>query len=127
MIWVVMASWYTIQKESNVIGTLLASGYTKKELIRHYMTLPIIVTLMSALIGNILGYTYFRVTMANLYYASYSLTTYQTVWSAGAFIQTTIVPVILMFIINLFILNRQLSLLHVLEHVLFFRIKPIIF
>lgn len=100
----------TIQKESNVIGTLLASGYTKKELIRHYMTLPIIVTLMSALIGNILGYTYFRVTMANLYYASYSLTTYQTVWSAGAFIQTTIVPVILMFIINLFILNRQLSL-----------------
>ena len=34
----------TIQKESNVIGTLLASGYTKKELIRHYMTLPIIVT-----------------------------------------------------------------------------------
>lgn len=50
----------TIQKEANVIGTLLASGYTKKELISHYMTLPIIVTLMSALIGNILGYTYFR-------------------------------------------------------------------
>lgn len=142
----------TIQKEANVIGTLLASGYTKKELISHYMTLPIIVTLMSALIGNILGYTYFRTTMANLYYASYSLTTYQTVWSASAFIQTTVVPVILMFIINLFILNRQLSLsplkflrrdrdinshmsclcphvfllLHVLEHVLFFRIKPII-
>lgn len=100
----------TIQKESNVIGTLLASGYTKKELIIHYMTLPLLVTLCSALIGNVLGYTYFRKTMADLYYASYSLVSYQTIWNFQAFIQTTIVPVLLMFFINLSILHRQLSL-----------------
>lgn len=47
----------TISREANVIGTLRASGYTKNELIRHYMTMPTIVTLVSALIGNILGYT----------------------------------------------------------------------
>ena len=29
----------TIRKEAGVIGTLRASGYTKGELIRHYMTL----------------------------------------------------------------------------------------
>lgn len=35
----------TIRKEAGVIGTLRASGYTKGELIRHYMTLPVIITL----------------------------------------------------------------------------------
>ena len=50
----------TIAKEAGVIGTLRASGYTKNELIRHYMTLPVIVTLVGALIGNILGYTAFK-------------------------------------------------------------------
>ena len=35
----------TISKEATVIGTLRASGYTKRELIRHYMTMPVIVML----------------------------------------------------------------------------------
>ena len=47
----------TIAKEAGVIGTLRASGYTRGELVRHYMTLPVIVTLIGALVGNILGYT----------------------------------------------------------------------
>lgn len=47
----------TISKEAAVIGTLRASGYTKGELLRHYMTLPVLVTLVSAVTGNILGYT----------------------------------------------------------------------
>ena len=45
----------TIAKEANIIGTLLASGYTRNELIRHYMAMPILVTLIGAFIGNILG------------------------------------------------------------------------
>lgn len=47
----------TITKEANVIGTLRASGYTKGELVRHYMAMPIFVTLLGAVIGNLLGYT----------------------------------------------------------------------
>lgn len=31
----------TIRKEAGVIGTLRASGYTRRELILHYMTLPV--------------------------------------------------------------------------------------
>ena len=48
----------TIFKEANVIGTLRASGYTRGELLLHYILLPIIVTLAGALVGNILGYTW---------------------------------------------------------------------
>ena len=99
----------TIQQESSVIGTLLASGYSKRELIVHYMTMPLIVTLISALIGNILGYTVMKDVCADLYYASYSLPTYVTVWNAEAFVKTTFIPVAMMIVITFVILNRKLD------------------
>ena len=58
----------TIAKEATVIGTLRASGYTRGEIIRHYMTLPVLVTFASAVVGNILGYTVFLQVALNIYY-----------------------------------------------------------
>ena len=43
----------TIRRESGVIGTLRASGYTRRELIRHYMALPVLVTLVGANVINL--------------------------------------------------------------------------
>ena len=100
----------TIAKEANVIGTLRASGYTKGELIRHYMSAPLIVLLIASIIGNILGYTIFKEFMAGAYLGSYSLVSYETVWSPEAFIETTIVPLILLAVINFIMLARKLSL-----------------
>ena len=100
----------TIAKEAGVIGTLRASGYTKNELIRHYMTLPVIVTLVGALIGNILGYTAFKDVCAGMYYGSYSLTKYKTIWNAEAFLLTTVVPLIIMLVINFITLMSKLSI-----------------
>lgn len=100
----------TIVKEASVIGTLRASGYTRKELILHYMSMPVLVMLAAALVGNVLGYTVFKEYMAGIYYGSYSLPTYVTVWSADAFIKTTAVPLLLLIMINLVMLWRKLSL-----------------
>jgi len=100
----------TIMKESAVIGTLRASGYTKREIIVHYMTMPVIITIAAAIVGNILGYTAFKEFAVSMYYNSFSLTTYETLWNADAFLKTTIVPVLMMFGINLFILARKMKL-----------------
>lgn len=100
----------TIRKEAGVIGTLRASGYTRRELIFHYMTLPVLVTLIGALIGNILGYTVFKGVCAGMYYGSYSLPTYVTIWNAEAFLLTTVVPVIIMILINYAVLRYRLQL-----------------
>ena len=100
----------TIRRESGVIGTLRASGYTRRELIRHYMALPVLVTLVGALVGNILGYTVFKNVCAGMYYGSYSLPTYVTVWSAEAFLLTTVVPVIIMLVVNYGVLRHKLRL-----------------
>lgn len=96
----------TIRKEAGVIGTLRASGYTRKELIGHYMALPVIVTLIGAVIGNILGYTALKKVCAGMYYGSYSLPTYVTAWNADAFWMTTVVPVLIMLVVNYGIFHR---------------------
>lgn len=100
----------TIFKEANVIGTLRASGYTRGELLSHYILLPIIVTIIGALVGNILGYTVFKNIFVNAYYESYSLTTYTTLWNAEAFLLTTIVPFVIMVVINVLIIGYRLRL-----------------
>ena len=100
----------TIRREAGVIGTLRASGYTRRELIRHYMALPVLVTLVGALVGNILGYTVFKNVCAGMYYGSYSLPSYVTVWSAEAFLLTTVVPVIIMLVMNYGVLRYKLRL-----------------
>ena len=100
----------TIGKEASVIGTLRASGYTRGELVRHYMAMPVLVTLISAAVGNLLGYTFLKNLCADMYYGSYSLPTYVTRWNADAFWMTTAVPVALMIFINWFVLARTLHL-----------------
>ncbi len=105
-----VATGNTIAKEANVIGTLRASGYTKGELIRHYMSAPLIVLLVACVIGNILGYTVFKDFMADAYLGSYSLVSYKTLWTPEAFILTTIVPFVILAIINFIMLARKLSL-----------------
>ncbi|MBR3307585.1 MAG: permease [Lachnospiraceae bacterium] len=108
----------TIDKEASVIGTLRASGYKKSELVVHYMSMPLIVTLAGAVLGNIFGYTFFRDVAVNLYYQSYSMPACGTVWSKTALVKTTLIPLFLMFFVNLIVIvnKLQLSPLRFLRH-----------
>ncbi len=100
----------TISKEATVIGTLRASGYSKGELIKHYMAMPMLVTLVAAVTGNVLGYMILEDFAADMYYNSYCLTTYEVIFNADAFISTTVIPLIIMFLINFVILVRKFKL-----------------
>lgn len=100
----------TIDQEAQVIGTLRAAGYSKSMLIRHYLILPVTVTVVGAVVGNVLAYTVMKDYMAGLYYGSYSLPPYETLWSSYAFVLTTAAPAGIMLAVNLVILIRKLSL-----------------
>lgn len=100
----------TITKEAGTIGTLRASGYTRGELLVHYVSLPVLVTLIAALVGNLLGYTFFKDVGAAMYYGSYSLTKYETLWNMDAFVKTTVIPVILMLVINICMIYSKLRI-----------------
>ena len=100
----------TIVKESNVIGTLRASGYTKGEILRHYMAMPVFVIFLGTIVGNILAYTVLKDYMAESYYIRYSFPAYKTLFNAEAFIYTSIIPTIIMIAIISVILSRKLKL-----------------
>lgn len=100
----------TVEQESAVIGTLRASGYKRSELLWHYVIVPVLVTLAAALAGNVLGYTFMKDFCVGMYYHSYSLMSYQTLWNGEAFILTTVIPCIMILILNLVILGTMLSL-----------------
>ncbi len=100
----------TIHKEASVIGTLRASGYRINELVLHYMSMPFLVTVVSAIFGNIAGYTFFKNLCVEMYYGSYSLPTYVTVWNGEAFFKTTLIPIAIMLVVTFFILRSKLSL-----------------
>ncbi|MBR4200742.1 MAG: permease [Oscillospiraceae bacterium] len=100
----------TLEKEASSIGTLRASGFTKGELLRYYMSVPLLVVILAAIIGNALGYTVCKDIAVGMYYQSYSLPTYETLWTPEAFLRTTIVPFLLMLLINFIVIVRMLRL-----------------
>lgn len=99
----------TIEEESAIIGTLLASGYRRRELVTHYLALPAAVGIAAAMVGNVAGYTLMSEPMRNLYYGSYSLPPYYATWSWGVFAQTTVLPVATLVGITLLGLLRKMG------------------
>ena len=99
----------TIEAESAVIGTLLASGWRKRELIAHYMTLPTLVGVSGAIIGNVIGYTLLVLPMQGLYYNSYGFPPYHTTFNPGVLVSTTIVPLALLVAITFIGLVRRMK------------------
>lgn len=99
-----------IREEAAVIGTLRATGYSRGELLRFYMLLPLVITFLACIAGNILGYTWFKNVAVSLYYNSYSLMTYETLWNGKAFIITTLIPLAIMILVNFIVIYRLLRL-----------------
>lgn len=100
----------TIESEAPIIGTLRAMGYTKWEIVWHYLSPTVIITLLGSAVGNILGYTAMIEPFKNMYYNSYSIAPLQVRFNVQAFVMTTIIPVVIMILINMIMLCNKLSL-----------------
>ena len=99
----------TIEEESAVIGTLLASGYHKREIVLHYLALPAIVGILAAGLGCALGVAFFTEPMRNLYYGSYSLPPFHVYWSWEIFVKCAVVPAAALILITLVGLLRKMG------------------
>ena len=99
----------TIEEESAIIGTLLASGYRKREIVLHYLTLPTIVGIFAALLGTALGVSVFTEPMRSLYYGSYSLPPFHVFWSWEIFVKCAAVPAAALILITLAGLLRKMG------------------
>lgn len=104
-----VASSSKIVEDSEIIGTLLATGYRKSEILKQYMATPVIVTLAAALCGNILGYTLLVKPYSTVYYRSFNLPAFKALFNCQALILTTVVPVLIMLLINYAYLVKSLK------------------
>lgn len=99
----------TIEEESAIIGTLLASGYRRRELVLHYLLLPSIVGVFAAAVGSVAGVAVFTAPMRDLYYGSYSLPPFEVSWDWSVFATTTLLPVAVLVGITLVGLLRKMG------------------
>ncbi|WP_119015279.1 FtsX-like permease family protein [Anaeroplasma bactoclasticum] len=97
-----------IEAEAKSIGTLKAMGYKNGELLVQYLILPTFVTLLAGVFGNILAYTGLKNYIVSLYYHSYSLPLYTTFYNPKALIYTTILPILMVLLINFLVILKVL-------------------
>ena len=99
----------TIEEESAIIGTLLASGYRRREIVLHHLALPAIVGVVAALLGTALGVVFYTEPLRSLYYGSYSLPPFQVYWSWEIFVKCAVVPAAALILITLVGLLRKMG------------------
>ena len=101
---------HQIQNESSVIGTMYAMGVRKKDLMKHYIFLPTIISLMGGLVGAIIGLSGFgsRLQTADSY-SYYSLPEFDTVIPPYLIIYAVVMPPVISLIVNTLVINKSLS------------------
>lgn len=98
----------SIEQESAVIGTLLASGYRKRELVRHYLAMPAVVGMAATVAGAIVGRFVVMDACKDMYYNSYSLPPFRAYFSLDVFLATTVLPVAMLIVISWLGIRRKL-------------------
>lgn len=99
-----------IEEEASVIGTLMATGYKKSELIFHYMLFPGLTVLLSAILANAATYAKLYNIFTSLYYDAFSLPPFIPHFNMRAFVLTTVIPATIIVSINLMMLINKLSI-----------------
>ena len=100
---------HTIDKERTVIGALYSMGYVKKELLRHFMILPMLIIIASAILGTGLGFLLIGENIKeNVAYYSYP--GYSLVFPPYLLIYGVLLPILIAFTVNYLVINSKLSL-----------------
>lgn len=98
-----------IEKEAPLIGTLLSLGYKKKEIFINYMAMPLFITIIGALMGNLISYLFIYKKYVNLYYNSFDIAKFQLKLTPRSFIITSIIPILIYLLIDSIIIYKSLK------------------
>ena len=101
---------HQIERESSVIGALYALGVKKKELLRHYITLPTIIAFIGGVIGTAIGFSPVGIgTQTADTYNYFSLPEYDLVFPVYLLIYALVLPPVISAIVNVLVINKKLS------------------
>ena len=99
-----------IEKESSVIGALYALGVKRRDLMMHYLTLPVIVTTVAGIIGFLIGISNvgIPVQMADAY-AYYSVPAMDVKIPPILIVYGIVMPPLAAIVVNYFVIRKKLS------------------
>ena len=99
-----------IEKESSVIGALYALGVKRRDLMMHYLTLPVIVTTIAGIIGFLIGISNvgIPVQMADAY-AYYSIPAMDVKIPPILIVYGIVMPPLAAIVVNYFVIRKKLS------------------
>lgn len=101
---------HQIEKEASVIGALYSLGVRKKDLLLHYITLPVLIAFLGGLIGAVIGFSPAGVdALASDSYEYYSIPEFPAVYPAYLIIYSIIMPPVVSAIVNTIVINKKLS------------------
>ena len=105
-----LVSVHTFENECSFVGVLIATGYKKRTILRHYLTIPVLVTLVSTGIGLLLALTFvYKVPTQSVYdYYVVPKMIYTIDPARMAFMIGF--PILAVILINLIVFGRKLNL-----------------
>ena len=101
---------HQIESEASVIGALYALGVRKKDLLRHYITLPTVLTFVGALLGMAAAFTPIGIhRQMQDSYDYFSLPEFDYVYPPYLMIYALAVPPLISAAVNTLVINKKLS------------------
>lgn len=99
-----------IEKECSVIGTLYALGVRRRDLICHYLMLPVLMTSFGAVIGTMLGFSEYGVSMQmRECYQYFSIPVSDIIKPAYLLVYSIVMPPVVAALVNYFVIRKHLS------------------
>ncbi|KZL92383.1 ABC transporter permease [Clostridium magnum] len=100
--------WRMLKREAVIIGTLYALGYTKKEIMKHYLLYPLTISLLGGIFGTILGTITLR-PMIGYYVSYFNIPVGSLSFNVKYIIMSILLPVIFLIICSYFVVNKSLK------------------
>lgn len=101
---------YGIEKEITTIGALYSLGLKRKELVKHYLCLPVVVTFLASMIGSVLG---FRAiggsTIAGNCYGYFSIPNIEPILPIYLVVYGLVMPPVIAAVVNYFVISSKLN------------------
>ncbi len=101
---------HNIEEESTVIGALYALGVTRRQLLIHYLVLPVIVTIVGCVMGSILGFSSAGIETQMADAVSYfSMPVLEKQYPVYLMVYALVMPPVIAVLVNYIVISRKLK------------------
>lgn len=101
---------YGIEKENTTIGALYALGVRRGELILHYLCLPVLIMLLSGVLGCVLGFAAIgESTIMGNAYSYFSIPQMKTVYQGYLIVYGIVLPPLISALVNWMVIGKKLN------------------